>query len=106
MFDAHYFEKLLSRDVKAMGGTPVVEIVLLNGQAHRVRTIVDVAEGHVTIEAYLVKGDLAHHRPRFGGTEGEPHELFRAVISYDSIAAVVLDPAAAQARVRPGFASG
>jgi hypothetical protein len=105
MFDAQYFEKLLPRDVKAMGGTPVVEIVLLNGQAHRVRTIVDVAAGHVTVEAYLVKGDLAHHRPRFGGTEGEPHELFRAVISYDSIATVVLDPAATPARVRPGFAS-
>jgi hypothetical protein len=103
MFDADYFRKSLPQDVKAMGGRPVLEVVMLSGHSYRVRSIVDIDDGRVTLEAYLVKGDLAHHRPLFGGTEGEPHERFRAVLSYDAIAAVVLDPSEVQTRVRPGF---
>ena len=106
MFDADYFRKTLPQDLKATGGTPVVEVVMLSGHSYRVRSIVDPADGHVTLEAYLVKADLAHHRPLFGGTQNEPHERFRAVVSYDAFAAVVIDPSEAQARVRPGFASG
>ena len=104
MFDADYFRKTLSQDVTAVGGKPVVEVVMLNGHAYRVRSIVDADDGRVTLEAYLVKADLAHHRPLFGGTDNEPHERFRVVLSYDAIAAVVLDPSEAQTRVRPGFA--
>ena len=106
MFDAYYFRKSLPHDVKATGGKPVVEVVMLSGHSYRVRSIVDVDDGRVTLEAYLVKADLAHHRPLFGGTEGEPHERFRVVVSYDAIASVVLDSSEAQTRVRPGFASG
>ncbi|MFI5257056.1 MAG: hypothetical protein ACHQRK_07325 [Gemmatimonadales bacterium] len=106
MFDAHYFQKTLPHDVKATGGSPVVEVVLTNGHTHRVRSVLDVADGHLTIEAYLVRADLAHHRPRFGGTEGEPHEVIRVVVAYEAIASVVLDPSAEQMRVRTGFASG
>jgi hypothetical protein len=106
MFDADYFRKSLPHDVKATGGKPVVEVVMLSGHSYRVRSIVDVDDGRVTLEAYLVKADLAHHRPLFGGTEGEPHERFRVVVSYDAIASVVLDSSEAQTRVRPGFASG
>lgn len=106
MFDADYFRKSLPHDVKATGGKPVVEVVMLSGHSYRVRSIVDVDVGRVTFEAYLVKADLAHHRPLFGGTEGEPHERFRVVVSYDAIASVVLDSSEAQTRVRPGFASG
>jgi hypothetical protein len=106
MFDANYFQKTLPQDVKATGGKPVVEVVLLTGHSYRVRSIVDAADGRVTLEAYLVRADLAHHRPLFGGTQSEPHERFRAVVSYDAIAAVVLDPSNIQERVRPGFASG
>jgi hypothetical protein len=106
MFDADYFRKTLPQDVKATGGRPVVEVVMLSGHSYRLRSIVDAGDGRVTLEAYLVKADLAHHRPLFGGTEGEPHERFRVVLSYDAIAAVVLDPSEAQTRVRPGFASG
>lgn len=106
MFDAHYFQKSLPQDVKAAGGTPVVEVVLLNGHAHRVRSIVDVADGHVTLESYLVRAELAHHRPRFGGIAGEPHETSRVVVAYEAIAAVMFDPSAEQSRMRTGFASG
>jgi hypothetical protein len=106
MFDENYFRTTLQRDVEATGGRPVVEIQLLSGHAHRVRSVVEINPGSVTLETYLAKGDLAHERPRFG----EPHhdgdsDVFRAVIAYESIAAVILDPTQTQARVRPGFAS-
>jgi hypothetical protein len=107
MFDEKYFRTTLQRDVEATGGHPVVEIQLLSGHAHRVRSVVEINSGSVTLETYLAKGDLAHERPRFG----EPHhdgvdsDVFRAVIAYESIAAVILDPTQSQVRVRPGFAS-
>jgi hypothetical protein len=103
MFDANYFRTALPRDIEATGGSPVVEVHLLNGQVHRVRGVVDAAAGCVTLEAYHLKGDLSHERPRFGGETSV--ELVRAVVSYESIAAVTLDPAPQQVKVRPGFAS-
>jgi hypothetical protein len=106
MFNATYFRDVLERDVQAAGGKPVVELSLVGGHSYRVRAIVEAAKDWLTVEAYLVKGDLAHHRPRFGGTDGEPHEVFRAVVSYESIVSVVLDPAPTQTRMRAGFAAG
>ena len=59
MFDENYFRTSLQRDVEAMGGRPVVEIQLLSGHAHRVRSVVEINAGSVTLETYLSKGDLA-----------------------------------------------
>ena len=107
MFDENYFRTTLPRDVEATGGQPVVEIQLMSGHAHRVRSVVEISSGCVTLETYLAKGDLAHERPRFGQPHGDgpDNDIFRTVIAYESIAAVVLDPTQTQARVRPGFAS-
>ena len=107
MFDESYFRTTLLRDVEATGGHPVVEVQLLSGHAHRVRSIVEVGAGTVTLETYLTKGDLAHERPRFGepATGASEGDTFRAVIAYEGIAAVVLDPSMSQVRSRPGFAS-
>lgn len=102
MFDATYFRTLLQRDVDAAGGSPIVELLLVGGHAHRVRSVVAVDEGRVTIEAYQMRGDLAHQRPRFG--EGStPHQTVRVVVSCESIVAVVFDPAPTQPQSRPGF---
>ena len=106
MFDQTYFRQTLLDDVHAAGGAPVVEVQLISGHSHRVRSVVQVGTGTVTLETYLTKGDLAHERPRFGSAEGTtPGETFRAVIAYESIAAVVLDASPSQVRARPGFAS-
>lgn len=106
MFDETYFRTTLLEDVTASGGNPVVEVQLLSGHSHRVRSVVHVGTGTVTLETYLTKGDLAHERPRFGVSEGStPNDTFRAVISYESIAAVILDASPSHVRVRPGFAS-
>ena len=106
MFDETYFRKTLLDDVNASGGNPVVEVQLVSGHSHRVRSVVQVGTGTVTLETYLTKGDLAHERPRFGVAEGSaPGDTFRAVIAYESIAAVVFDASASHVRARPGFAS-
>lgn len=107
MFDESYFRTALLRDVEATGGHPVVEVQLISGHAHRVRSIVEVGSGTVTLETYLTKGDLAHERQRFGEpqTGTGPGETFRAVIAYEGIAAVIFDPSPSQVRARPGFAS-
>jgi hypothetical protein len=104
MFDANYFRTVLPRDVEAAGGSPIVELLLVGGHAHRVRSVLDVADGRVTFEAYQMRGDLAHQRPRFGQTSAEPHETFRVVVACESIVAVVLDPSPEKTRGRPGFA--
>jgi hypothetical protein len=103
MFDANYFRKTLQRDVDAAGGNPVVDLLLAGGHVHRIRNVVEVDEGRVTFEAYQMKGDLAHQRPRFGQPSSAPHETFRVVVACESIVAVVLDPAPAAPRTRPGF---
>jgi hypothetical protein len=104
MFDANYFRTVLPRDVEAAGGSPVVEVLLVGGHAHRVRSVLDAADGRVTFEAYQMRGELTHHRPRYGAAV-EANETFRVVVSCESIVAIVLDPAPAQTtRTRPGFA--
>lgn len=107
MFDQTYFQTAFLRDVEAAGGHPIVEVQLISGHAHRVRSVVDAASGTVTFETYLTKGDLAHERPQFGTGEsgGGERDTFRAVIAYEGIAAVVLDPTPSHVRGRPGFAT-
>lgn len=105
MFDANYFRASLPSDVRAAGGSPVVELSLLNGHVHRVRDVAGVADGYVTLLVHPTRGDLSHERPRFGVTTatGEP---VRVVVAYESISAVLFDPAPDQVKARPGFANG
>jgi hypothetical protein len=102
MFDANYFRTALSADVEATGGSPVVEISLVNGHVHRVRSVADIGQGYVTLIVHVTRGDLSHERPRFGT---DSSESVRVAIAYDSIVAVLLDPAPENVRTRPGFAN-
>ncbi|MDB4883791.1 MAG: hypothetical protein JWL95_2557 [Gemmatimonadetes bacterium] len=109
MFDANYFSTQLRRDTDAMGGDPIVELSLLNGHTHRIRSVVEVRDGYVVLEAYHLKGDLAHERPRFAVADAasaatSDESIFRVTAAYESISAVVIDPSQAQVRARPGFA--
>ena len=103
MFDANYFRTLLQRDAEAAGGHPIVELLLVGGHAHRLRSVLAVDDGRITVEAYQMRGDLAHQRPRFGETSATPYETIRVVVSCESIVAVVFDPAPTQPKSRPGF---
>jgi hypothetical protein len=104
MFDANYFRTVLPRDVEAAGGSPIVEVLLLGGHVHRVRSVLSLEGGLVTFEAFQMKGDLAHQRPRFGQTSAAPYETFHVVVSCESIVAIVLDPSPTHPKSRPGFA--
>ena len=104
MFDAKFFNYALPREIEAAGGTPVVELALNNGHVHRLRSVIEAADGYVTVATYQVRGDLTHERPRFGnGKTGL--ETLRVVVAYESISAIVFDPSVAQVKSRPGFAS-
>lgn len=105
MFDANYFRTALPADVEATGGSPVVELALLNGHVHRVRAVAEIGPGHVTLLVHPTREYLSHERPRFGAPESS-HGTVRVAVSYDSIAAVVLDPAPDAVKGRPGFTSG
>jgi hypothetical protein len=104
MFDANYFRTALPREIEATGGSPVVEVALLNGHVHRVRAVTEIADGYVVFAAHQSRGDLSHERPRFGAGENA-HDAVRVAVSYDSIAAVAIDPAPDTVKARPGFAS-
>ncbi len=104
MFDAEYFRTTLLRDVEALGGDVVVEVQLVNGQGYRVHAVAEVQERYVSLESYHAKA-LSGARPRFGsaGASDDRSERFRAVIAYESIASVVLDPAHDSLQSRTGF---
>jgi hypothetical protein len=102
MLDANYFRSAFPRDVEASGGAPVVELLLRGGQAHRVRSIVDLSDEWITLEVYSVKGDLSHERPRFGAKDST-HDVVRAAVAYESISSVILDPSPTDIKTRPGF---
>ncbi len=103
MFDAKYFKSQLPKDIDAVGGSPIVELLLVGGHTHRLRSVLEVDDGRITCEAYQMKGDLAHQRPRFGQTSVAPYEVFRVVMSCESIVAVVIDPSPSHPATRPGF---
>jgi hypothetical protein len=107
MFDADYFRTRLRHDTDAAGGTPIVEIALSNGHVHRIRAVLDVTDGYAVLEAYQLKGDLAHQHPRFADPSAPPSgdaTTFRVTLAFESICAVVIDPSPSHVKTRPGFA--
>src|SRR5215207_9974043 len=95
MFDSEYFRTTLQRDVDALGGSAVVEISLINGRAHHLQSVVSVQSGYVTLETYRARvGDRPLDEPRWKDEKtpagGQPHETQRAVVAYESIAAVAI----------------
>ena len=109
MFAPEYFQSQLRRNAEAMTGSPVVEIYLVNGHSHRVRSIVEVTPGFVTLDVYQVKGDRSQQQPRWddgsAAGEGPAAELMRTSIAYDSIAEVRFEPSTVHVRAQAGFGS-
>jgi hypothetical protein len=106
VFDSEYFRTILQADVDAMGGSAVVEIHLLNGQAHRLHSVLSVHTGYATFEAYKDSPDAPTRRPRWKEevSAGEtPHETQRAVIPYEGIVNVAISAARPEGAGRIGF---
>lgn len=93
MFDSEYFRTVLQTDVEAAGASAVVALHLVNGRSYRLRSVVAVQNGLVTLEVYEPGGDETHRRARW---KAEPHagtdplETHRAVVAYESIADVTI----------------
>jgi hypothetical protein len=102
VLDSEYFRKGLQADVDAMGGKAVVEMHLINGRSHRLRSVVSIQQGYVTLEAYRNQGS---ETPAAGWEEvnregRSPYETERMVAAYEAIGSVRITPA------RPAGAPG
>ena len=101
MFDSEYFRKGLQADVDAMGGKAVVELHLTSGRSQRLRSVLSIQQGYVTVEAYREQGG---ETPAAGwhesGRDGKPPvETERGVTAYEAIESIRITPA------RPGGAT-
>jgi hypothetical protein len=104
VFDSEYFRTALQGDVDALGGSAVVLVHLQGNRSHRIRSVLGIHSGYVTLEAYVAGGDALAREPRWkeeAPRGGAPAlETHRAVVSYESIAAVTIEA------VRPDAGSG
>lgn len=106
MFDKTYFNSILATQIKAAGTEPMVEVHLVSGQGHRVRSVVDAADGYVVLEAYQRRAELTSRQGRWvGANEASPAdtELHHAVVSYHTISQVVITPTDPHEGARIGF---
>ena len=106
MFDAAYFRKGLVTHAEASGAGATVEIHLVNGHAHRVRSVVEVGDGYVILEVYQRRPETSQMQAHWYGATSPaalPNEVHHAVITYESIAELVITPAEAKASPRIGF---
>jgi hypothetical protein len=107
MFDASYFRTQLAEDIQAAGGSPIVEVLLLSGHSRRIRSVERANDGYVLLEVFHLKGDKALQGAYWqqSGKSGEGRETYRAAVSYEAIAEVLIDRAPAGADRRLGFMS-
>jgi hypothetical protein len=106
VFDKTYFNTVLEKQIDAAGHEPTVEVHLVSGQGHRVRSIVDAADGYVVLETYQRRAELTSRQGRWIGTiEKSPgeHELHHAVVSYHTISQIVITPTDVHEGPRIGF---
>jgi hypothetical protein len=106
VFDANYFRKGLAAHAEAAGADPGVEVHMVNGQAHRVRSIAEVTDAYVVLEVYQRRPEMTGARSHWLGASpaaAAPNEIHRAVITYESITQVVITPSEDKSSSRIGF---
>lgn len=108
MLDSEYFRKSLQADVDAMGGKAVVELHLINGRSHRLRSVVSIQQGYVTLEAYRNQGSETPAASWYEGGRQEqppPQETERMVAAYEAIGSVRITPTRQPGAPTVGFNS-
>jgi hypothetical protein len=106
VFDATYFRKGLAAHTEAAGAEATVEVHLVNGQAHRVRSVIEVSDGFVLLEVYQRRPEITSTRSQWlGNAPGAagPNEIHRAAVTYESITQIVITPAESKGSSRIGF---
>jgi hypothetical protein len=107
VLDSEYFRKRLQDDVEALGGKAVVEVHLTNGRSYRVRSVVSIQQGYVTLEVFR---NLSGEIPSASWFEADQatkptQEVERAVAPYEAIGSVRITPARPGAASSVGFSS-
>jgi hypothetical protein len=106
VFDAAYFRTGLPSQLEVAGAEPSVEIHLVNGQAHRVRSLVEAADGYAVLEVYQRRAEISGVKAYWRGS-GHPNdaidEVQRAVVAYESIAQIVITSTKSADIPRIGF---
>ena len=98
MFDTEYFRNTLQGDVDATGKSSAVELTLRTGRTLRLRSVLAIQPGWVTLEAFLPRTDDSSRTPRWmeEAQAGRPMATQRVVVAYEEIVAVAIsDPQAA-----------
>ena len=106
MFDKSYFRNGLTAHVSAAGSEPTVEVHLLNGQGHRVRSVIEATDGYVVLEAYQRRAEITGAKGRWAAgkdASAVANEIHHAVVSYDSISQIVITPTETAEGPRIGF---
>ena len=106
MFDKAYFSSTLAGQVEAAGNEPTVEIHLVSGQGHRVRSVIDAQEGYVVLETYQRRAELTTRQGRWIGTTASSPadaELHHVAVSYHTISQIVITPSDTHDGPRIGF---
>jgi hypothetical protein len=108
VFDAGNFRKGLIAHAGASGAGATVEIHLVNGHAHRVRSIVEVSDEYVVLEVYQRRPEISGMQAHWHGTvppPARPDEIHHAVITFESITELVITPPEGKASSRIGFSA-
>jgi hypothetical protein len=108
VFDATYFRKGLITQADAAGAGATVEIHLVNGHAHRVRSIVEASDGYVVLEVYQRRPEMSGMQAHWHGAAppaASPNEIHHAVITYESITELVITPPEGKSSSRIGFSA-
>jgi len=106
VFDKSYFTTKLVAHINGAGAEPSVEVHVVSGQGHRVRSVVEAADGYVVLEAYQRRAELTGHKGRWEGGKGPAaaaNEVHHAIIAYDSISQIVITPSEVVEGQRIGF---
>jgi hypothetical protein len=106
VFDAAYFRTGLPSQLEVAGAEPSVEIHLVNGQAHRARSLVEAADGYAVLEVYQRRAEISGVKAHWLGSASAnktPDDVQRAVIAYESIAQIVITPTQVAEAVKIGF---
>jgi hypothetical protein len=106
VFDKLYFEAMLAQHIQAAGPEPTVEVHLVNGQGHRVRSVLQTADGYLVLETYQRRAEITGTKGRWQG-ESEPSakadDLHHVIVSYDAISQIVITPTETTEGPRIGF---
>lgn len=106
MIDSTYFRTRLATDVATFENAPIVEVHLLNGQFHRLRSVLEVQEGYVILEAYRLRTEEGIAKREATDEVFGVHadrEVERAIVAYENVVQVLVIPARLGGSARIGF---